>query len=108
MKCAKCQTDNLETRKFCKECGTKIVLVCTYCESENLPGDKFCGECGQNLVMLPEKAKKDLSFDEKLDKIQRDLPKWGLPYVFDFMYGGPIGNHFQSFLFKTVFGQVWM
>ncbi|MFC1858855.1 adenylate/guanylate cyclase domain-containing protein [Thermodesulfobacteriota bacterium] len=46
MKCLKCGTENPETRKFCRECGEKLLLKCPKCNSENLPGDKFCGECG--------------------------------------------------------------
>jgi class 3 adenylate cyclase len=49
MKCPKCQIENPETRKFCKECGAKLILVCPNCHFENLPGDKFCGECGHQL-----------------------------------------------------------
>jgi class 3 adenylate cyclase/tetratricopeptide (TPR) repeat protein len=75
MKCPKCQFENPETRKFCRECGTKLILVCTQCRFENLPGDKFCGECGYNLTPPLEPGPKELSFDEKLAKIQRYLPK---------------------------------
>ena len=52
MKCPKCQTDNPETRRFCRECGAKLSQVCPHCGSENLPGDKFCGECGHDLREL--------------------------------------------------------
>jgi class 3 adenylate cyclase/tetratricopeptide (TPR) repeat protein len=75
MKCPKCKTENSDERKFCHECGAKLLLVCPHCGSENLPGDKFCGECGYNLTLPSEPSLKDLSFDEKLDKIQRYLPK---------------------------------
>lgn len=75
MKCPKCQTENPQTRKFCRECGERLSLVCPECRTENLPDDKFCAECGHNLsapvaTVLP----KDLSFDEKLAKIQKYLP----------------------------------
>jgi class 3 adenylate cyclase/tetratricopeptide (TPR) repeat protein len=50
MKCPKCQTQNPETRKFCQECGAKLILVCPHCHFDNLPTDKFCGECGKSLA----------------------------------------------------------
>jgi class 3 adenylate cyclase/tetratricopeptide (TPR) repeat protein len=75
MKCPKCQIENPETRKFCKECGAKLLLVCPHCHFENLPTDKFCGECGYDLSLPSKPIPKELSFDEKLAKIQRYLPK---------------------------------
>ena len=75
MKCPGCKTENPDSRKFCRECGSKFLLICPHCNSENLPGDKFCGECGQKLSIASKSPRKDLSFDEKLEKIQRYLPK---------------------------------
>ncbi len=75
MNCPKCYADNRETRKFCGQCGAKLVLVCPQCGFENLPEEKFCGECGQDLKAAAKPVPKDLSFDEKLAKIQRYLPK---------------------------------
>jgi class 3 adenylate cyclase/tetratricopeptide (TPR) repeat protein len=49
MKCPKCQAENPETKKFCRKCGTKLLLQCPQCGSEYLPGDEFCGECGHRL-----------------------------------------------------------
>jgi hypothetical protein len=49
MNCPNCRTENQEIQKFCKECGTKLLLVCPDCRFENAPGDKFCGECGYPL-----------------------------------------------------------
>ena len=74
MECPNCQTKNPETRKFCRECGSKLLLICPQCSFENLPGDKFCGECGFDL-QKPQEGFKELSFDEKIDKIQRFLPR---------------------------------
>ena len=74
MKCPKCQTENAETRKFCSECGAKLLSICPRCGFENLPKDKFCGECGHDLSLPSKLISKDLSFDEKLTKIQKYLP----------------------------------
>jgi len=74
MKCPKCQAENPQTRKFCRECGAKLLQMCPQCGSENLPGDRFCGECGRDLTAPSEQPPRNLSFDEKLDKIQRYLP----------------------------------
>jgi class 3 adenylate cyclase len=56
MKCPKCQTENPATRKFCRECGAKLLLVCP-----NLPDDKFCGECGHNFKKPKEAPPIDYS-----------------------------------------------
>ncbi|MBS3810196.1 MAG: zinc ribbon domain-containing protein, partial [Desulfobacterales bacterium] len=50
MQCPNCQTENPVSRKFCRECGGKLVPVCPACGCENTPGDKFCGECGHALI----------------------------------------------------------
>ncbi len=75
MKCPKCQFENPAGTKFCNECGNKLEVVCPRCTKPNSPGSKFCGECGQSLTS-PEHGRppKDLSFDEKLAKIQKYLP----------------------------------
>ena len=73
MKCPTCDAENPDTRKFCRECGSKFLLICPKCEAENFPSDKFCGECGQNLAASPT-SPRELSFDEKIQKIQKYLP----------------------------------
>ena len=75
MKCPECKTNNPDHRKFCRECGAKLLLLCPRCSTENLPGDKFCGECGYNLTLSSEPLPKEISFDEKLAKIQKYLPE---------------------------------
>jgi len=74
MKCPNCQAENPETRKFCRECGAKLLQVCPQCGSENLPVDRFCGECGHDLAVPSEQPTMDLSLEEKLEKIQCYLP----------------------------------
>ena len=76
MKCPKCQTENPKSSKFCVECGNNIEIICPSCGSINSPRFKFCNECGQKLNLPAEASPpKDLSFDEKLEKIQKYLPK---------------------------------
>ena len=75
MKCSSCQTENPGSRKFCRECGGKLLLVCPKCKAENLPGDKFCGDCRQPFQPPCIPVFEESSFDEKILKIQKYLPK---------------------------------
>jgi len=74
MRCSKCKFDNPEDINFCGKCGAKLERICPSCNFVNPPEFRFCGKCGQNLYP-PESIPKELSFDEKLAKIQRYLPK---------------------------------
>lgn len=49
MKCPKCQTENPQKNKFCRECGAELLLGCPQCGAEVLAHDKFCGKCGNKL-----------------------------------------------------------
>jgi GGDEF domain-containing protein len=75
MKCPKCQFENPDTQKFCGECGKRLEKACPKCGCNNPPQYKFCGDCGYKIDIPSEVPPKDLSFDEKLTKIQRYLPK---------------------------------
>jgi class 3 adenylate cyclase/tetratricopeptide (TPR) repeat protein len=75
MKCPSCQFENPEGMKFCGECGGKLEMICPKCHFSNPPQFKFCGGCGQDLVVPSEPPVRELSFEEKIDKIQRYLPK---------------------------------
>ena len=75
MQCPKCQFENSDGVNFCVECGGKLEKICPECGYSNSPSHKFCGGCGFNLAVPSESTPKDLSFDEKIDKIQRYLPK---------------------------------
>ena len=74
MKCPKCQFENREGVRFCEQCGAKMESECPNCRAKIPLGSKFCGECGHSLTLPSEPSPKELSFDEKLDKIQRYLP----------------------------------
>jgi tetratricopeptide (TPR) repeat protein len=54
MKCPECQAQNPEENRFCRDCGTKLLLTCPQCGAEVLQGDKFCGKCGHGLVKVKE------------------------------------------------------
>jgi predicted ATPase/class 3 adenylate cyclase len=49
MRCAKCETENREGRKFCAKCGSPFARRCPQCSASNEPGEGFCGECGSAL-----------------------------------------------------------
>lgn len=50
-------------------------MKCPKCQFENPDGAKFCNECGHELDSKPKAPLKILSFEDKLEKFQRYLPK---------------------------------
>jgi len=74
MKCPSCQVENAATRKFCRECGGRLLVKCPVCKAENAPGDKFCGECGRPVDPVCSPVR-EMTFDEKISKIQKYLPQ---------------------------------
>ena len=74
MKCSKCQFENPDGLKFCNECGQKLAFICPSCKAVNQPGSKFCGECGNSLTRPSPAVPKELSFDEKIARLQKYLP----------------------------------
>ena len=75
MKCTKCQFENPENAKFCIECGAPMEFHCPQCGAITLVTGKFCMECGHNLARPAEIRTADISFDEKIRKIQKYLPE---------------------------------
>lgn len=49
--CPQCGAKNGKDRKFCGECGQKLItgIACPSCGHVNPAGTKFCGECGTKL-----------------------------------------------------------
>ncbi|MES0447393.1 MAG: adenylate/guanylate cyclase domain-containing protein, partial [Desulfobacterales bacterium] len=75
MKCSDCRFENPEGMKFCGRCGKKLERFCPSCNFSNPLQFTFCGNCGHDLSIPSPPALKELSFDEKIEKIQRYLPK---------------------------------
>ena len=46
MECPKCQFENRQDAKFCKECGGNLELACSQCGTVYELGSNFCDECG--------------------------------------------------------------
>jgi class 3 adenylate cyclase/tetratricopeptide (TPR) repeat protein len=67
MKCPNCQSDNEETHKFCRNCGTRLGMVCPECGIVVLPSDRFCIECGIEFKSreLPQKIQEELLSERK-------------------------------------------
>ena len=49
MRCVKCGTEAIPSKKFCAECGSPLSNRCSNCNSDNPPGAKFCADCGSAL-----------------------------------------------------------
>jgi hypothetical protein len=75
MKCPECGFENLDKAKFCNECGTRMEAQCPDCKKPNPVGSEFCFECGRCLAAPAPSKAPELSFDEKISKIQKYLPE---------------------------------
>jgi predicted ATPase/class 3 adenylate cyclase len=75
MQCPECQFENPEDSAFCGDCGALLEMSCPNCGSTPPPGFKFCNKCGHDLRNPSEELPIDLSFDQKIEKIQKYLPK---------------------------------
>jgi class 3 adenylate cyclase/tetratricopeptide (TPR) repeat protein len=53
MLCSNCGTDNRESAKFCRTCGTSLTTRCASCGATYQPGQRFCDECGAALGAFP-------------------------------------------------------
>src|SRR5262245_50133117 len=53
MKCARCQADNREGARFCRECGATFGTVCPSCGVKVEAGSKYCDSCGAVLAAAP-------------------------------------------------------
>jgi CheY-like chemotaxis protein len=80
--------------ELCGGCGAKLELVCPSCNFPNPLQFKFCGKCGHPLSLPAKQNAKELSFDEKLEKIPMvhfvtdwDLRKRGPQFPYTYSVG---------------------
>ncbi len=50
MNCPACGTPTEPGRKFCAECGHRLIALCPSCGATNSPTARFCGDCGYRLI----------------------------------------------------------
>jgi class 3 adenylate cyclase/tetratricopeptide (TPR) repeat protein len=74
MQCPKCQFQNREEALFCKKCGHTLEITCPKCGNMHPANSIFCDKCGQSLTSADTTSVRELSFDEKIQKIQKYLP----------------------------------
>src|SRR4030095_10786223 len=53
MECPRCQAENREGARFCRECGALFGTVCSSCGAKVQAGSKFCDNCGTPLAAAP-------------------------------------------------------
>ena len=74
MQCPKCQTENPAGKKFCRKCGTKLLLSVLIAKPKMTMKIAFAANAANTLGVPAEPTPKELTFDEKLQKIQKYLP----------------------------------
>src|SRR5713226_9795644 len=53
MTCPRCQAENRDGARFCRECGATFGAVCSGCGAKVEAGSKFCDSCGAPLTATP-------------------------------------------------------
>ena len=70
-----CQHENPQAAKYFYECAHKLEAICPECGKSTPPNSKFCNECAFGLSTKKTPTPKELIIDDKIEKIQKDLPK---------------------------------
>src|SRR5712691_7321084 len=62
MQCSRCQAENRDGARFCRECGATFGAVCSSCGAKVEAGSKFCDGCGAPLAATPVPDPRPLRF----------------------------------------------
>ncbi len=65
MNCPKCQVENRDRAKFCKDCGTNLETPCSECGTVYELGSNFCDECGHSLAQESQINKTEPTSDSE-------------------------------------------
>ena len=74
MQCPKCQIENPKERNSAATAEQSWHWSAQTAKRKPPLGNKFCGDCGHDLTQPSPAIPKELSFDEKIAKIQKYLP----------------------------------
>lgn len=73
MRCPSCHHDNRSDRRFCTQCGTKLV-GCPSCGAPIEVGEKFCGGCGAALTIGGADDDSIASYDMRTENPRVETP----------------------------------
>ena len=54
MHCPRCQAQNRDDARFCRDCGHRLGITCPTCRARLEPGSRFCDACGTALGVTLE------------------------------------------------------
>lgn len=73
MKCSVCNYNNLDTARFCVECGAPFYKICPQCQGETFITSKFCPSCGNGFNLQSDaisRYKRKLNFFDYLGVVK--------------------------------------
>ena len=53
IRCPRCDADNSDKSRFCRQCGARITTACPSCGAVGEPDSRFCDACGSPLPATP-------------------------------------------------------
>ena len=62
MQCSRCQAENREGARFCRDCAAPLGSICPNCGAKGETGGRFCDRCGASLAAGPTQPAVPLRF----------------------------------------------